>query len=80
MKEEQPEDDKDIVSMHLSCYIWSFTYIILKKQQEIQPVITTSGNESAEIVIDSGNTTIQSESIQGIVVLFIIHSIPLPQK
>jgi len=45
-----------------------FTCIILKKQQEIQPVIATSGNESAEIVIDSGNT-IQSQSIEGIIML-----------
>ena len=37
--------------------------LVLKKQQEIQPVITTGGSESAEIMIDSGNTTTQS--IQG---------------
>lgn len=44
-------------------------YIILKKQQEIQPVIATSGNESAEIMIDSANTTIQSQSIEGIILI-----------
>ena len=42
-----------------------------QKQQEIQPVITTSGNESAEIMIDSGNANTQSQSIQGKYVLLL---------
>lgn len=39
--------------------------VIVKKQQEIQPVITTGGSESTEIMIDSSNTSIQSQPIQG---------------
>lgn len=57
---------KLLVCSFVTARQYCLVVILLKKQQEIQPVITTSGNESAEILIDSGNSTMQSQSIQGI--------------